>query len=624
MDIEQLMDLKVTTASLFQDKLSDAPSIISVVTSDELRRFGGMTLGEILQRVTGLTVSSQYFTDRSLIAARGDQTETSGGHILFLINGRPTREVMEGGIISDLIESFPVDILDHIEIIRGPGSVLYGSNAFSAVINLITIKADRNQLRGDALGGDGGALASSVRFLYQRGDFNIVGASQIHQLPDWPLVYIVPPPLRDLPTAPPEPAFHDTSLVNRGAGDYLGVNYKGLSFMSSFTEWQSTSFAQGSVGKTRLTRDFGDLGYDYKTAANWDMDFNVTYTRTTFSEVPYPSTARDSNEFVAEWTNLITLTSKDRLTAGVLFSRIAGTELYTATVPSTISAKGSRPAGGFYAQLDHQLLHSLKLIAGFQSNKIGSIPFSTVPRVGAIWSPWSWSSIKVLYGEAFRAPSLDETLLDRPGIIGNPNLLPEKVGTFDLGFGLQFTHLQLSVDYFHSRQTDSIVTVGNAPIHYINLGDLTFNGVELEGKHYFRKDFFTQGSLLYQTNQNANGINNVTPIPNWGFKTGLSYENDRGLVLGLFDVSDGRITPYPGTVNPVQGWHNNLNANLSWDLSKYFHISERNKLSFVAHGNNLFGHSVWLPGFGFHSIDSIPVTQGRTAYFGLQLSFGKN
>ena len=124
MDIESLMNVEVTTASRFSDKLSEAPSIMSVVTSDELRRFGGLTLGEILDRVTGLTRTSQYFTDRSLIAARGDQTKTAGGHILFLINGRPTREVMEGGIISDLLESFPVAIIDHIEMIRAPGSVL--------------------------------------------------------------------------------------------------------------------------------------------------------------------------------------------------------------------------------------------------------------------------------------------------------------------------------------------------------------------------------------------------------------------------------------------------------------------------------------------------------------------
>jgi outer membrane receptor for ferrienterochelin and colicin len=133
MDLEKLMNIQVTTASLFSDKLSQAPSIMSVVTGDELRRFGGLTLGEVLQTVPGLTGSTQYFSDRSLVSARGDQVKTNGGHILFLINGRPTREVMEGGNISDLLESFPVDIIERIEVIKGPGSVLYGSNAFSAV-----------------------------------------------------------------------------------------------------------------------------------------------------------------------------------------------------------------------------------------------------------------------------------------------------------------------------------------------------------------------------------------------------------------------------------------------------------------------------------------------------------
>ena len=81
-----------------------------------------------------------------MVAARGDQTQINGGHILFLINGRPTREVLEGGIVSDLLEAFPVGILERIEVIKGPGSVLYGSDAFSAVVNLITQKAVTNEV----------------------------------------------------------------------------------------------------------------------------------------------------------------------------------------------------------------------------------------------------------------------------------------------------------------------------------------------------------------------------------------------------------------------------------------------------------------------------------------------
>ncbi len=623
MDLAQLMDIKVTTASLFSDKLSEAPGIMSVVTSDELRRFGGITLGEILARVPGLTQSSQYFTDRSLIAADGDQTKTSGAHILFLINGRPTREVMEGGIISDLLESFPVEILERIEIIRGPGSVLYGSNAFSAVVNLITRKADANQASVNSLIGADGALASTGHFLLKRGDFSMVGASQIHEAPDWPITYLVPPPLQHNPDAPPEPPFHDVSVVDRGTGDYLGMNYKGLSFMSAFTEWQTTAFVQGAVGETRTTRDFADLGYEHKARDNWDMEFNGTFTRTTFVTFDYPYTDRDSHEFVAEWTNLITLTPKDRLTVGTLFNRIAGTEV-ASTDHSFLVAGGTRPSGGFYAQIDHQLLPSLKLIGGFQSNKFADIPFSTVPRTGAIWSPARWASIKALYGQAFRPPSIDESSLNLPDIKGNPNLLPEKVGTFDLGLDLQFAHFQLGTDYFHSHQSNSIVTVGRAPIHYENLDGVTFDGFEVEGKYYFRRGFFAQGSMLYQTNHGQNGINNVTPIPNFGFKTGLSYESSRGLVFGVFDVSDGNPKPYPFTVNPLTGWRDSLNAELRQDISKYLHLGERHSVAIVAHANDLLGQTVWLPGFGFSNIDTIPVQQGRTIYAGLEYSVGKH
>ena len=94
MDLDALSNTKVTTASKFAEKLTDAPSDMSVVTRDELRRFGGITLLEILERVAGLTGSSSFFADRSIIAARGDQTRTDSGHILILINGRPVREVL--------------------------------------------------------------------------------------------------------------------------------------------------------------------------------------------------------------------------------------------------------------------------------------------------------------------------------------------------------------------------------------------------------------------------------------------------------------------------------------------------------------------------------------------------
>jgi outer membrane receptor for ferrienterochelin and colicin len=142
-DLESLMDMKIVTASKFEENVGDAPGIVSMISRDDLRRFGGMTLREVLDRVPGLSFATSMFTDRSILTARGNQTKNNSSHVLFLIDGRPTREIQEGGIVTDLVESFPLSVIERIEVVKGPGSVLYGSNAFSSVVNLITIKPDR-------------------------------------------------------------------------------------------------------------------------------------------------------------------------------------------------------------------------------------------------------------------------------------------------------------------------------------------------------------------------------------------------------------------------------------------------------------------------------------------------
>jgi outer membrane receptor protein involved in Fe transport len=195
-------------------------------------------------------------------------------------------------------------------------------------------------------------------------------------------------------------------------------------------------------------------------------------------------------------------------------NRIEGLELFTGTVPSTAMAEGRRLGGAVYAQLDHQLTENLKLIGGFQTNKIGSIPLKTVPRGGLVWEPSSRTSVKALYSQAFRAPSLDENLLTNPGLGGNPGLKPETISTYRLGVYFEGARARFGVDYFHSVYANDIEDLpGLTRAVYQNLPTITFNGVELENKYYFRKGFFLQGSILYQVDSDANGTQNVSPVP---------------------------------------------------------------------------------------------------------------
>jgi hypothetical protein len=94
------------------------------------------------------------------------------------------------------------------------------------------------------------------------------------------------------------------------------------------------------------------------------------------------------------------------------------------------------------------------------------------------------------------------------------------------------------------------------------------------------------------------------------------------LTVSLFEVADGAITGFTNAVNLQQGSHNVLNGHLRYDLTKYLPFGARYGAAFVASATNLTNHAVWLPGWGFTSIDTIPVEQGRVIYVGLEFSAG--
>jgi outer membrane receptor protein involved in Fe transport len=612
MDLDSLLNTKVNTASKFSEELSGAAAVMSVVSKDELRRFGGITLGEILERVAGINGTSA-FTDTRMVAVRGDQTATDGGHILILINGRPCREVLEGGMISDLMESFPVGILERIEVIEGPGSVLYGSDAFAGMVNLITQKPDGKSYRLHTAAGPSAANATSLEVLYQAGDLSIVAAGQYHQMPQWDTLF------RSFNTTTKLVSAEDTTLRNDGEGGYLGIDYKGLSFMSSYTGIEGPTFVGAIPGDMRWKRGFADLGYSLKASQKWEMTLNATYTRMVQDDPEFPNIHRDSYEGLVEWTNFYTFSDTDKLTFGALYSHIGGTESYTGVTPNEIVMHGTRSASGFYAQHEHRLTDSLKVVGGLQANKIGNIALNVVPRAGIVWNPAADFTLKALYGGAFRAPSLDELYLNDPGLKGDPNLKPEKVGTVDLQLSYQRNHVRASVGYFHSKQSDFIAFTSVYPSHVTQTSGVTFQGMQGEGKYYVRKNWFFLGSMLYQTNHNGVGVSNVTPVPNRSAKGGASYAAENGFEISLFDAYDGLIPGYAMSANPLPNGYQSISLHGRYDLSKHFLKTDATGFALFLEGQDLTNHQVWLPAWGSDTSQTIPVIRGRTLYIGIEV-----
>ena len=621
LDLEALLNTRIITASRFSEQESDAPGIISVVSRDEIRRFGGTTLRDVLERVPGLTGTTAYFTDRSMVAARGDQTKIDGGHILLLINGRPTREILEGGIISDVLESFPVDALDHIEVVRGPGSVLYGSNAFSAVINLITKDVQDGGFALSGAGGAGGAFGTSGTASLTCGDLRVLASAQLHDRPEWSTAFRIPPSLVGDPLAPAVPLEQQVTINNRGTGAFFDVGYKGFSVMTMLSGFETSSFVRGSVSGNQWGRLFTDVGYAFHPNASWNSSVNLTFTQTTLDVPGFPFIERNAHESILEWTNSLKLRETTRVSFGALFNRIEGEEIYEGIQPAITISEGSRPGGAVYGQVTQFIGQRVSVIGGFQANKIGSLDLDVVPRTGVVLHLGSRVHVKALYSKAFRAPSINETRLNHPGLSGNPDARPEKVGTFDLEWSYHGRRVQGSAGYFHSRQTDSIIVDGSLPRwQYRNLGEATFQGAEAAAKFFMHPRVLILGSVLYQISEDGQGNTHVTPVSRFGAKGGISYQSNL-LTASLFDSYQGNLNGFAGTVNPTAnpsaGAYHLLSSRVRFDVSK-LRGSSRGLALFVQ-GDNLTNKGVWHPDWGGNSGDTIPAYRGRSVLFGVEI-----
>jgi outer membrane receptor for ferrienterochelin and colicins len=189
LSLEELMEVKVITASKTDQSINDAPGIVSVITAKEIQKFGANSLYEVLERIAGTYLPSFFFYAQNAVSMRGDLPEGQDKHTLLLLNGRPFRESMTQGLNTSFYLSLPLLAIDKIEIIRGPGSVLYGTNAFTGVINVITkkdFKFDQpTTVQATATTGSLGTRASEAYIAQQHGDFKWMGSVRYFREDGW-------------------------------------------------------------------------------------------------------------------------------------------------------------------------------------------------------------------------------------------------------------------------------------------------------------------------------------------------------------------------------------------------------------------------------------------------------
>ena len=151
--LEDLMNIKVTSVSKTEQTLSRTASAIFVVTADDIRRSGATNIPDLLRMVPGVDVA-QINANTWAISARGLNSRFSN-ELLVLVDGRNVYTPTFGGVFWDVLD-MPLEDIERIEVIRGPGGTIWGANAVNGVINIITRKA--SETRGGMVVAVGGNL----------------------------------------------------------------------------------------------------------------------------------------------------------------------------------------------------------------------------------------------------------------------------------------------------------------------------------------------------------------------------------------------------------------------------------------------------------------------------------
>ena len=610
-------EAKVVTASKKAEGIQEAPGVMSVITSEEIRQYGARNLRDVIDRAPSVYTLNGTLHPDNVVSMRGDSQSQLDTHVLWLLDGRPVRDVVFGGIDSPLLTSYPVELVDHIEIVRGPGSVLYGSNAYTGVINIITKKALVRQAAVQTGGGSYdtgyGTLSGGVP-LNDGG--SVTGAGRYYRTAGWRY-------------SAKDEGRVDSSMRMKTEDTSFALN-------SRYHDWVMTGFYadthqldMGTLPRwpadaTNDLKGMFDLGYKHAIAEDWSAGANATYN---FSRL----NATNPGNIGADQTGTSLLGE----------ATIQGTPLRDLNI--VLGGNGDYQKVDFdpeeehprqtnwamYAQADYRPVSLLKLVGGAQYNKSEGVSANTSPRGGAIltFNP-NWGG-KLLYGEAFRSPYLAETQLDNAALRGNPNLTPETIRTFDAQLFNQSQKVHSSLTFFHSYQKDRIVrVVDNGVTTYANSGDLTSQGVELEATVNPVARLSLIGSYLYQTNWNQNDVHDATFMPNNMLKTGVSYAADAGVTVGVFNTYFGQrgdvnaINPRALEINPPSRAYNWLTANVSFDLEKLLKRPLFSGTTLSLYAVNLLNEQVFDPENNRDILNTVPARAGRSLYGEFRVKFG--
>ncbi|MGJ5815996.1 TonB-dependent receptor plug domain-containing protein [Paludibaculum fermentans] len=444
MPIEQLMDLQVQTATLRKQSLKDAPANVTIVTADEIRKFGYRTLSEALSNVRGFYPSSDgpfRFMGTRGFSLLGDFNM----RFLVLINGHSMTDNVYGAMYY-FGEDFPLslDLVDQIEIVRGPSSALYGSNGVFATINIITKTpktADGLSASLDAgtFGDERVSVTSATSLGRNAGLLISATASRVAG--------------RRIELQRPGEAGLTPTGVDRGGngegynlfanlawGEWSVTAVFGQHLAEATTGWYKTEI--GNTGTTDLeSRNFVEAAWHRDLGEDSSVRWRIHYDQYRYDAIyDYGEGIRNYDGALGDWGGSEFVYQRGIQKLGTLTLGAEGSvDLRNTQYNFDVTTSGDgitrqdnfrishrRARAGLFAQQEVRLFPRWTLYLGGRVDDSNEDKAFVSPRVALVYERKN-RTYKVMYGRAFRNPSTFERYWEP-----NPELRAERANTFEV------------------------------------------------------------------------------------------------------------------------------------------------------------------------------------------------
>ncbi len=621
--LEQLMEIEVTRVSgavKYEQKTTEAPSSVTVVSATEVKRYGYRTLADILQSVQGFHVSNDR--NYSFLGTRGINLGDFNSRVLVLIDGHRINNNLTDGAFIDTAFLLDVDLIDRVEIIRGPGSVVYGNNAFFGVINVITRQG--NQVNGAELSGEyaefdtykgrltlGKQFTNGVEVLLSGTFYDSDGPGRLFY---------------EEYDSPASNNGIARNLDDDGFGSFFGsVGYKDFTVQGGFisrekgnpTAQYFTTFNDSRL-RTTDERGYAALKYAHSFEDLVDVTARAYYDRSTF-EIDYPVSPTLFNEQQeGQWWGLeLQLTKRlwERHTVSVgaeyrddFHQSLHISEPSTRTVFT--DTERDRQSHGVFVQGDFAVLTNLHFNGGARYDQYGDFDPSFNPRLALIYNPVETATLKAIYGTAFRTPNFLE--LSDPRF---QDIRSEEIASYELVYEQQIgRHLKTSVSGFHNQMDDLIVFGSGSFTNF----DAETTGAETALEGIWNNGIRTRASYTFQDTENRTQNRDLPDSPEHLIKFSLSVPLYKEKVFaGLeFQYTSSRHTVFTDLTGAVVSGEDADGAVLV-NFTLFSQNLVKN-LEFSGSVYNLFDESYEDPATRFHLQDKIP-RDGRS--FRIKLTY---